>query len=108
MTSLSAQRCAQHADREAAAKCPGCGHFFCRECVVEHGGRLLCSACLKKASSVVAARHPGWRRAIPMLVAGLGVVLLWGVFYLLGNTLVKIPPEFHEGTIWRRGIDRTQ
>ena len=47
MTALAHQRCFNHALREAAARCPGCGNFFCRECVTEHDDRVLCAACLE-------------------------------------------------------------
>ena len=33
-----------------------CARYFCRECVTEHGGRLLCVACLRVAAPEDAAR----------------------------------------------------
>ena len=48
---LSLQRCRNHAEREAVARCPGCGHHFCRECVTEHDDRILCAACLRKLTA---------------------------------------------------------
>jgi len=39
------------------------------------------------------------RRAVVPLA---GFLLLWWAFYGLGALLLKIPPDFHEGTIWRR------
>ncbi len=45
---LSGKRCFNHAGREAAARCPGCRRFYCRECVTEHDGRVLCAECLRR------------------------------------------------------------
>ena len=42
------QRCWNHEAREAACRCPACGRSYCRECVSEHEGRLLCAACLSR------------------------------------------------------------
>jgi hypothetical protein len=54
---IRAARCALHAGREAAARCPVCTRHFCRECVTEHHGRLLCFACLKEETTHRARRH---------------------------------------------------
>ena len=40
------QRCSNHALREAAVQCPSCKRFFCRECVTEHAGRMICVNCV--------------------------------------------------------------
>ncbi len=40
------QRCWHHPTREAVVRCPGCSRFYCRECVVEHLGRMMCSDCV--------------------------------------------------------------
>ena len=100
MKDLSLQRCFLHADREAAALCLGCGRCFCRECVTEHEDRVLCAACLKKLSRRSLLR----RLRLAWLGGGLGFLLaflvLWGCFYGLGRALLKIPSQFHEGTLW--------
>src|SRR2546429_9979935 len=52
MTSnLIHQRCFNHALREAAARCPECGHFYCRECITEHEDRVICANCLAKLAA---------------------------------------------------------
>ena len=43
--SISQARCGNHAGREAVARCPECRGFFCRECITEHEGRLICAQC---------------------------------------------------------------
>ena len=45
------QSCFNHPDREASARCPACGNFFCHECVVEHGSRIICASCLAKETA---------------------------------------------------------
>ncbi len=101
MKELIYQRCYNHQHREAVARCPECGLFFCRECVTEHEDRVLCTDCLKHhtASSLSAARHHfgGLIRIFQLLLGG---VLLWMFFYYLGQVLFSLPTAFHEGTLW--------
>jgi hypothetical protein len=97
---LSTRRCARHPEREAAARCPSCAGFFCRECIVEHEGRLLCTSCLARETASAKARLAKWagaRRHLELAAAALAAVL---VFYGIGSILLNVPPEFHEGTIW--------
>jgi len=94
------RRCLRHGDREAAARCPACGGFFCRECVVEHKGRLLCTSCLAAESAASVARRArllGLGRQLLLAAAVLTAGLL---FYGFGCLLMAIPPSVHEGTIW--------
>lgn len=102
MNTLRQQRCLHHPQREASARCPSCGHFFCRECTTEHGGRILCASCLaRQARADTGAPRRRWR---PMRwVAGaLGVAAMWVVFYSAGRLLLAIPAEVHEGSVWQR------
>jgi hypothetical protein len=46
MTAVAHQRCLHHHEREAVARCPECGHYFCRECITEHDERVICASCL--------------------------------------------------------------
>jgi hypothetical protein len=98
---LALQRCFNHAQREAVARCPQCGHFFCRECITEHDDRVICAACLRKLAQV----RPLQRRAFASVVrAGeclLGLVLVWFFFYLIGEGLLALPTSFHESTVWK-------
>jgi hypothetical protein len=107
MSTLTRQRCFTHPLREAAARCPSCGRFFCRECVTEHDGRLVCAACLRSQLAASAAQRtgPGWlwktvaatRRSV-QFVCCLGTA--WFFFHLLGQMLLTLPDQFHEGTFW--------
>lgn len=100
-TMLVHQRCWHHELREAVARCPECGRFYCRECVTEHEDRLMCAACLKKV-----AQGPARQR---LRLAGLarlgacvgGVWLAWIFFYGCGQALLTMPSTFHEGTVWQ-------
>jgi hypothetical protein len=100
MHSLVQQRCLHHPLREAVARCPECGGYFCRECVTEHDDRVICANCLKqlaKTSTRTRLRLGGLRRAF---FCGLGVLLAWIYFYEIGKTLLLIPTSFHDGTVW--------
>jgi hypothetical protein len=94
----------RHDSREAIARCPSCGGFFCRECVVEHDGRLVCSTCLQKVATAAAAvpKISWFARAVQVGGVTLTVFVTWLLFYALGSTLVHIPPDVHEGTFWKR------
>lgn len=101
MQNLASQRCFNHAQREAVARCPQCGHCFCRECITEHDDRVICAACLRK----LAQAPPPRRRAFASVVRGceclLGLVLVWFFFYLVGAGLLALPTSFHESTVWK-------
>ncbi len=99
---LHTRRCARHPTREAAARCPSCREFFCRECVVEHEGRLLCASCLAK-SAVAGGRRREQLAALRRVVeATAGVIVLWLAFYAVGALLLKVPSAVHDGTIWKK------
>jgi uncharacterized paraquat-inducible protein A len=104
METLSRQRCLNHELREAVARCPECGFFYCRECITEHEHRVLCAGCLKKITARTdqrTERFAGARRGAQLLA---GVFVAWLVFYFIGQMLISIPSEFHEGTLWQPGF----
>ena len=100
---LTRQRCVIHLDREAAARCPSCGRFYCRECVTEHEGRLLCERFAARSQPTRA--RGAWKK--PLLAAGrvvsltASVLLAWFFFHLLGRELVSLPDEFHAANLWK-------
>lgn len=99
--SLSHERCFNHFAREAVARCPECGRFFCRECVTEHDDRVVCAACLKKLAlgpSAGRARWLGTARAAALVG---GLFIAWVFFYWVGQTLLRLPSSFHDGTVWK-------
>jgi hypothetical protein len=101
MQSLAQQRCFNHAAREAAARCPACGRFYCRECVTEHDDRLVCAACLRKIAHVPLLKRRGFARTLLVVRCALSVFLLWFMFYLIGEGLASLPDSFHQGTLWQ-------
>lgn len=97
---LAYQRCFNHAQREAVARCPQCGQFFCRECITEHDDRVICAACLRKVARVPLLQRRGFAGALRLGQCLLGLLMAWFFFYLIGEGLVSLPTSFHEGTIW--------
>ena len=102
MNALALQKCLNHPLREAAARCTTCAQAYCRECVVEHDGVLLCAACLRKATKRALFR-PGWgKKALAATQLAVATFLLWVSFFALGRILLSIPASFHEGEVWKK------
>jgi len=80
------------------ARCPGCGRFFCRECVSEHEDRMICASCLAKITGAPARRKAGLIRIARFAQFGLGFLMIWLFFYFLGKGLLEIPSAFHKTT----------
>ncbi len=104
---LALQTCHSHPAREAAARCVECGRFFCRECIAEHEGRLVCAGCLVRLSRATHRLARTW----PRTARALGGVLLgffgaWLFFYAAGRTLMTLPSEFHARQWWHETLDR--
>lgn len=94
------QRCVIHWQREAVARCPQCNRYYCRECVTEHEGRVLCASCIRLTVSAAGKeRHP-FRFLVRAAGFVFGVLLLWTFFYYLGELLLAIPTKFHDGSLW--------
>ncbi len=101
MAELLAHRCLNHDTREAAARCPACAQFFCRECITEHDGKVICAGCLRKESGLRAERRVSAAIFGRALAVTAGFLLGWICFYSAGQLLVSVPAEFHEGTLWK-------
>jgi hypothetical protein len=104
MNDLARQVCLNHASREAAARCPECGQFYCRECVTEHDGRVICALCLKRLAGEGQRKHRGIGRLGRVAGALLGVAAAWAFFYWTGQALLRIPAEYHEGALWKEHL----
>lgn len=100
---LHLQRCFNHAGREAAARCPECGRHFCRECVSEHDGRLLCAACLVKNARAPLTQRSGFQLALRAASLGAGTLVAWLFFYWTAALLMRIPTEYHQLGLWKKG-----
>jgi hypothetical protein len=86
--------------REAVARCPECTRFYCRECVTEHEDRLLCATCLAKIAEPVTRHRRNFQPVVIFFQSTIGFLILWIVFYYIGQILLSIPAEMHEGTTW--------
>ena len=95
---LTRTRCFIHASRAAVARCPRCGRYFCRECVTEHEGRVICASCLRRLTEPARRRlGGGLARA---LFGAVGFAAAWGVFYYAGRLMLRLSSPFHEGAVW--------
>ena len=98
---LALKRCANHWQREAVARCPECVRFYCRECVTEHEDRLLCASCLRKQTQTEKEKSRPLIFMVRAFQMFAGILLAWIFFYYLGQALLLMPDEFHEGTLWQ-------
>jgi hypothetical protein len=103
VTDLSQQRCFNHGEREAVARCPSCGQFFCRECITEHDDRAICAVCLRKLSRAPLLQRRGFLGVVRFAQLMAGLIAAWFFFYLIGEILLALPASFHEGTLWQNG-----
>ena len=102
---LHHRRCANHAQREAAARCPECKRFFCRECITEHESRVLCATCLAKILAPGKKGKARFRGVFRFAQLAVGFFVAWLVFYALGDLLLRIPTSFHEGEVWKKATE---
>jgi hypothetical protein len=93
---LTRQRCWTHPQREAVSRCPACKRFYCRECVTEHQGRLLCVQCLSSLAAAGPAA-PGTRWLLWSAAALFGLLAAFVVFYTAGFILQQLPPAWSNG-----------
>lgn len=98
---LHQQRCLNHDLREAVARCPQCGQFYCRECITEHDDQVICAACLRKSiqPAVADRRYAALAGHLTALLVSL--LFCWIVFYWLGRILLLIPNSYHDQTLWQ-------
>ena len=103
MPALAIQRCFNHDSREAAAQCPECRRFYCRECVAEHDDRMVCTLCLTKLTNAAAKPKRNLAGVGRLALCAFGLLVAWFFFDLVGEGLLGIPSSFHEGTLWQPG-----
>jgi hypothetical protein len=102
VAALQHPHCLNHPRREAAAQCTSCKQPFCRECVTELDGRMVCGACHRAKVEAKAKSKRDWFLVTASLQALLGLVLLWGTAWFFGKLLLSTPSAFHEGAMWQR------
>jgi uncharacterized paraquat-inducible protein A len=96
MSAITHLRCLNHGNREAVARCPQCGRNFCRECIAEHDGRVICARCL---AALVRQPAKNRVRVAAVLEAAwclLSFLFLWAACYYLGRALLMLPSAFHD------------
>lgn len=98
MSGVVQARCANHPQREAAARCTGCGGYFCRECIIEHHDRMLCAGCLRPAAGRDAKGRLRAAAATSLRLAT-GLAILWITFYNLGRLLIFFRSRHYLGTL---------
>jgi hypothetical protein len=103
MPDIANQRCHNHGAREAVARCPECGRFFCRECITEHEDKVLCAFCLRRRSGPAPTRSHRLRWVFRLGHFLLGMMVLYLLFYYCARILLTLPAAFHEGTLWQSG-----
>lgn len=102
MRGLHQQVCLNHHAREAVARCPECGHFYCRECIAEHDDRVICAACLRKMLRPAEVKRRPWFSGLARVVTfGFGLIMSWAAFYVIARMLLSMPANFHNGTLWQ-------
>jgi hypothetical protein len=104
-TGLQQQRCLNHGEREAVARCPSCGFYFCRECITEHDERILCASCLKKQTPQTARPRRSFAPVVRTMAALCGLMIAWFFFYVVGRVLLATPTQFHEATVWKSKVE---
>jgi hypothetical protein len=101
MTAIALERCWNHAAREAVCRCPGCARFYCRECVTEHEGRLLCAACVAGVAAQPRHRTTWLGRFAGPASAAAGMLLAWLAFYGTARLIAELTDRLEEQQ-WRR------
>jgi len=106
--SLAQQRCFNHSNREAVARCPECERFFCRECVTEHEDRVVCARCLASLLEAPTLRRSYAWALVRLVQCVFSLFLAWAFFCLLGQGLLALPSSFHETGMWQGQPDWEQ
>ncbi len=101
------QRCFNHSMREAAARCPECAKFYCRECITEHDDRVICASCLRKSVKPPFTKRSGFVSVVRTIQLLTGFFTVWFFFHLFGQALLSAGASFHEATLWQsKWLDR--
>lgn len=98
MAKFSQTKCKNHALREAVAKCMVCLDLFCRECVVEHEGRMTCKHCLdQQLDDKQSAKGQALIKTVfQLVIAGASCLFCYVFFYLIGRSLMSFAQTFYE------------
>jgi len=87
--------CFIHGGREAVALCLECRRAFCRECVVDHDGRLICATCLTRLRHKPERAPGAFRSFLRTLGVAAALLLCWMIFYLGARAIVTTDTSRH-------------
>ena len=85
--SLKHRRCLNHAEREASARCPICKNDFCRECITEHKGKMLCVNCLKESTKKKKNHKKLFTPIFYTLLLALTLIIIFLCFVSMGREI---------------------
>lgn len=83
------EKCWYHAARAAAARCPECEKYYCRECITEHEGQVICATCLD-ALTTEEEREEQASGLFSIVYGLLGMLLSWLLFYVISRSLIEL------------------
>jgi hypothetical protein len=86
---LKHKRCFNHASREAAARCPNCKQDFCRECITEHAGKMLCVNCLKASSEKKKKKRRFLHSVFNVFIFIAAIILIYLCFAWMGRAIAR-------------------
>jgi uncharacterized paraquat-inducible protein A len=94
---LRKRKCANHASREAVARCPECKKDFCRECITEHNNKMLCTNCLQEITRKKDAKKKKLAALFTIVLFFLGMLISYYFFLGVASMLSEMPDQFHNG-----------
>src|SRR5713226_3829986 len=53
--------CVIHSASVAAGACVGCGNFYCRDCLISHGGKNYCGNCVARITALLPQNVPTYQ-----------------------------------------------
>ena len=99
VSALRHKKCFNHQKREAVAVCPSCTRVYCRECILEHKKKMICSNCLEKSLEKKESKALPFIKKLGHTVVALTMfVVLWFIFYFIGQLLLMVPVEYLDGS----------
>ena len=100
--SLKNRRCFNHADREASARCPVCQNDFCRECITEHKGKMLCVNCLKESTQKKQNKKKIFAPVFYILLLAITVIIIFLCFVNMGRGIAFREINKHENASFKK------
>jgi hypothetical protein len=90
------QHCWNHEAREAVCRCPACRRSYCRECVSEHEGRLLCAVCLSGVAARSEAGAGVFGKLAPLGMIAAAILIAWLAYWAAGASLIGVIRRLHQ------------